>query len=145
MKLLHKARRIVERIRRLSMYQWLRKTCWRGAQARPAYHFSGVIDTSEPVDLIQAQLISYQVTFYSEHVVGSGPNPLVQHLNEVSYYYNTPHEHDIAQSRRNFQEARERKLLQYGYDACLRLHYSMGGPHPHDYNIPLNRWEEIKD
>lgn len=43
------------------------------------------------------------------------------------------------------QERREEQIQALGKETLLELHYRDGGPHPHDYPLPLNMWEDVPD
>ena len=55
------------------------------------------------------------------------------------------HEFSISKYIQVKHRQRSEEIRLSGIEPLLELHYRDGGPHPHDYPLPLNMWEDIPD
>lgn len=155
----HNARKIVARLRRHSMYQWLAKTCWRGArrEIRPVLpvsfnqilaneseirpitaddllrchaHLSAITRQIEPIEREPMTPEQYRLLLWGG---ASPPQPFrVYHC----------HEDELASTLRGEARWRNKLLGSQSHLDALRDHYLLGTHHPDDQRIPLNKWDE---
>lgn len=55
------------------------------------------------------------------------------------------HEDHIRSHVNSAQAVMENLIREFGYDTILQLHYTDGASHPHDYNVPLDLWDQTPD